>query len=193
MATLFPVVRPPGFGFGRGPITHPGTAMVLTDRKDLNSNITNKTRQNETPSTDPSVCPLHTSPHPPTPCVLRTWWTSSTGTEAVSGCPPDSRWPPPAGEMRPSWPGFLASPGRRPFLQGPLSPPYPTSCSPSMVRTGRECLIPPKKTRDNTANPGLLGDIGIIFHIQKAHFVCTPALLPARDRSDVPQFQSLRD
>ena len=27
----------------------------------------------------------------------------------------------------------LASPGRRPFLPGPLSPPYPTSHSPAMV------------------------------------------------------------
>ena len=27
-------------------------------------------------------------PHPPTPYVLRAWWTSSTGTEEASGCPP---------------------------------------------------------------------------------------------------------
>ena len=62
-------------------------------------------------------------PYPPMSYVLRAWWTSSTGTKAASGCPPESRRPPPAGGMRPSWPGFLASPGRRPFLPGPLSTP----------------------------------------------------------------------
>ena len=55
----------------------------------------------------------------PTPYVLQAWWTSSTETEAASGCPPDSRRPPPAGGMT----GFFASPRRRPFLPGPLSPP----------------------------------------------------------------------
>ena len=33
---------PTYFGLGRGPITPPGPAMVRTDRKDLNSNKTNK-------------------------------------------------------------------------------------------------------------------------------------------------------
>ena len=84
-------------------------------------------------------------PHPPTPFVLLAWWTSSNGTEAASGCPPDSRRPPPAGGIRPSWPGFLASPGRRPSLPGPLSPRYPTSRSPAMVRTGRKGFIPRNK------------------------------------------------
>ena len=72
-------------------------------------------------------------PHTPTPYVR---------TEAASGCPPDSRRSPPAGGMRPSWPGFLASPGRRPFLPGPLAFPYPTSRRPAMVRTGRKSFVP---------------------------------------------------
>ena len=40
---FFSGVSPPLFGLERGPITPPGPAMVLTDRKDLNSN---KTKQN---------------------------------------------------------------------------------------------------------------------------------------------------
>ena len=40
LASFLPVVRPPSFGLGRGPITPPGPAMVRTDRKDLNSNKT---------------------------------------------------------------------------------------------------------------------------------------------------------
>ena len=38
LASLLPVVRPPSFGLGRGPITPPGPTMVRMDRKDLNSN-----------------------------------------------------------------------------------------------------------------------------------------------------------
>ena len=45
-ATLLLVVRPPSFGLGRGPFTPPGSAMVRMDRKDLNSNKTNKTKTN---------------------------------------------------------------------------------------------------------------------------------------------------
>ena len=36
LAAFFSVVRPPLFRLGRGPITPPGPAMVLMDRKDLN-------------------------------------------------------------------------------------------------------------------------------------------------------------
>ena len=73
----------------------------------------------------PFVLSIRHSPSP-TPYVLRAWWTSSTGTEAATGCPPDSRRPLPAEGKRLSWPGFLASPGRSPFLPGPLS--TPLSC-----------------------------------------------------------------
>ena len=38
----FPGGSPTYFGLGMGPITHPGPAMVRTDRKDLNSNKTKK-------------------------------------------------------------------------------------------------------------------------------------------------------
>ena len=37
LAAFFLVVRPPLFGLGRSPITPPGPAMVVIDRKDLNS------------------------------------------------------------------------------------------------------------------------------------------------------------
>ena len=40
---FFLVVRPPLFGIGRGPITPPGPAMVVIDRKDLNSKTKKKT------------------------------------------------------------------------------------------------------------------------------------------------------
>ena len=40
---FFLVVRPPLFGLGRGPITPPGTAMFLMDRKDLNSKTNKQT------------------------------------------------------------------------------------------------------------------------------------------------------
>ena len=96
-------------------------------------------------------------PHPPTPYVLRAWWTSSTGTEVASGCPPDSRRPPPAEGIRPSWPEFLASPGRRPFLPGPLSPAYPTSHSPTMVRTGRKGFIPTHQTKQTIVSSAISG------------------------------------
>ena len=93
-------------------------------------------------------------PHFPTPYVLQAWWTS-IGTEAAWGCPPDGRRLPPSRGMRPSWPGFLASPGRRPFLPGPLSPPYPTSRSPAMVRTGRKGFIPTNQTNQSFDLKGL--------------------------------------
>ena len=66
-------------------------------------------------------------PHSPTLYVILAWWTSSPGTRATSSGPPDSSRPPPAGDA--SVPAglfssfILASPGRRPFLPGPLSPP----------------------------------------------------------------------
>ena len=44
LLAAFLVVRPPLFGLGRGPITPLGPAMVVIDRKDLNS----KTKQKQT-------------------------------------------------------------------------------------------------------------------------------------------------
>ena len=38
--------------------------------------------------------------HSPMPYVIRAWWTSSTGKEAILGRPPNSWRPPPAGGMR---------------------------------------------------------------------------------------------
>ena len=43
LASFFsPVVRPPYFGLGKGPITPPGPAIVRMDRKYLNSKKTKK-------------------------------------------------------------------------------------------------------------------------------------------------------
>ena len=81
-------------------------------------------------------------PHPARPYVLRPWWTSSTGKEAASGCPPNSRRPPPAGGMRPSCPFFLcALPGRCPFLPEPLLSLLSYVSQPAIIRTGRKGFI----------------------------------------------------
>ena len=42
---FFQVVRPPLFGLGRSPITPPGPAMALMDRKDLNPKHTHITTE----------------------------------------------------------------------------------------------------------------------------------------------------
>ena len=102
----------------------------------------------------------HVIPHPPTPYVIWAWWTSSIGTEPASGCAPDSRQPPPAGGMRPSWPGFGLRSGDVHFSQpGPLSSPYPTSRSPTMVRPDRRGFIPANQTKPNRAYFKLLTEL----------------------------------
>ena len=138
---------PTNFGLGRGPITPPDPAIVRTDRKDLDSNKRGKMNRSVCLSS-PYVIPDST-----TPFVPRAWWTSSTVTGAASGCPPDCRRPPPARGMSSSWPGVLTSPGRRPFLPGLLSPPYPTSRSPAMNRTGRKGFHPTKQKQTKVMKP----------------------------------------
>ena len=82
---------------------------------------------------DPSFCPLHTSsPIPQLPTCSGPGGRRPPGQRRASGCPPDSRRPPTAGGIRPSWPGFLDSPGQRPFLPEPLSSPssyFPRPCN----------------------------------------------------------------
>ena len=61
--------------------------------------------------------------------------------------------------------GVLASPGRRPFLPGLLSPPpYPTSRSPAMVRTGRKSFHSTK-----TKNKNLVSGKVKIVHLFVLH------------------------
>ena len=44
--------------------------------------------------------------------------------------------------------GVFASPGRRQFLPGPLSPPYPVSHSSAMVRMGLKCFHSKNNTHE---------------------------------------------
>ena len=83
----------------------------------------------------PFVLPTRHSPHPPTPYVIRAWWTSSTGTQATSSCPPKSWRPPPAGGCFHPGRGLgfarATSISARDFCHPP--PPYPISHSSAMV------------------------------------------------------------
>ena len=156
--------------------------MVRADRKDLNSN---KTKKNITisPTTDPSVSPHHTSSSiPQRPTCYGSGGRRRPGQRwPASGCPPDSRRPPPAGGCVPRGRGFWLRPGDIHFSQDHLSPPLSYIPQPCNGPNGPKGIHSYKKT----LRPSLISShLHSVITRHPSSALCPPVLarlLPSAD------------